>query len=119
MPTDDRHVRPFAEFLAEQRAGQLSSELADALNYLTRQVDTYGRKGTMTLTLTVSGKANGIVEVTDKVAVKAPEGDRPTVTYFVTEDANLSRAHPNQPMLPLREIPGGAGDDRKDDTAHA
>lgn len=105
--TEGRHVRPFAEWLHEQRQGVLASELADGLNTLVDAVHTHGKQGTLTLRLTIKPASTNapMVTVSDEVILKTPEPERPTVIYFIDDDANLSRANPAQPSLPLREVP--------------
>ena len=104
---DGRHVRPFAEWMVDQRKGALASELADGLNALVDAVNTHHKGGTLTLKVSVkpASKGDGMVVVSDDVTVKLPDGDRPEVIYFVDGDSNLSRANPAQPSLPLREVP--------------
>jgi hypothetical protein len=111
---DDRHVRPFAEWLVEQRQGALASELAEALNGLVDAVGTYAKQGTLTLKLTVKPASTNtpMVTVTDNIALSLPEAERPAVIYFVDDDSNLTRANPAQAELPLREVPRPETDEK-------
>ena len=104
----ERHVRPFAEWLLDQRKGALANELSEALNDLVDAVNTHSRGGALTLKITVkpAGRhVDGTVVVADDVTVKLPEADRDEVLYFVDGDANLTRSNPAQPSLSLREVP--------------
>lgn len=43
---EDRQVRPFADWLTEQRDGSLASELSGGLNELVETVNATGKEGT-------------------------------------------------------------------------
>lgn len=114
MPGKAKEVRPFTDWLTEQRNGVLLLELGESLNELVEAVDTHGKGGAITLKINVkpSGKGTqGAVVVSDTVTVKKPEGDRPEVFYFVDGDHNLARANPNQPSFDtLREVDAATGE---------
>lgn len=116
---DGRHVRPFAEWLHDQRRGAMASELSDALNDLVDAVNTHHKGGTLTLKITVkpASSADGMVEVTDDITCKPPIAGRQAVIYFVDGDSNLSRANPAQPELPLRELPRPESKETKEASA--
>lgn len=117
--TDDRHVRPFGEFLTAQRRGRLHNELSDVLAELTAAVVEHGRPGQLALTIKVAPAAKhaeNVVTITDKVVVKVPEAERGTAIWFVDGDGGLHRNNPNQQELPLRAI---AGDRDPDDAEEA
>lgn len=104
----DRHVRPFAEWLQEQRSGQAHIECSDALNELVEAVQATGKQGTVTLTVKVkpAGKGDhGTVLVADTVTVKLPQAERGEAIFFADDDHNLVRHNPAQQQLPLREVP--------------
>lgn len=104
---EGRHIRPFLEWMAEQRGGQLASEMSNALNELVDAVNMFHKSGTLTLTIKIkpAHSGEGMVFVIDDVVNKPPEAERPQIIYFIDEDKNLSRANPAQPELPLREVP--------------
>jgi hypothetical protein len=114
MP-DDRHVRPFAEWLQEHRNGLTQSELSDAYNDLIEAVHEHGKMGSLTFTVKVKPAARDahMVVVVDDIKVKKPEGERGEAIYFIDEHSNLTRHNPAQPSLPLREVPK-AGDGAAD-----
>jgi hypothetical protein len=104
----ERHVRPFAEWMLDQREGFLAYELSEKLNALVEAVDTSGKAGSLTLTIKVkptSKGSQGSVMVSDTVVAKLPEPDRHEALFFVDRNANLTRSNPAQPQLPLREVP--------------
>jgi hypothetical protein len=109
----DRHARPFAEFLREQRSGTTHDELSQGLNALLESVSDTGKGGSLTLTIKVKPAGKGdhhMVVVSDTVAIKMPEGERGEAIFFVDDDFNLTRDNPRQPSLPLREVPRAGKD---------
>lgn len=103
-----RHIRPFAEWMHEQREGALAVELAEAMNDLVESVNILAKGGTLTLKISIKPSSRGnssIVLVTDEITVKKPEPEPEPFVFFVDGNANLSRANPAQPSLPLREVP--------------
>ncbi|MGH9001957.1 MAG: hypothetical protein ACRDYV_02400 [Acidimicrobiia bacterium] len=105
---DPPRVRPFADFLVDQAGGRTHAELSDALHDLTSAVQATGRKGALTLTVTVEpmkGNTQALL-VTDKVTAKPPAADRKSSVFFADAQGNLSRHDPRQMHLPLREVPG-------------
>ena len=107
MPDNERHVRPFAEFLHEQRGGAAAVEVSERFNELVAAVMEHGKGGELILKIAVkpAGKGAGnVVTVTDTCTTKLPEADRPTAIFFADDDGNLSRSNPNQPELPLRAV---------------
>lgn len=113
---EGRHVRPFADWMVEQRKGALANDMAEGLNELVDAVNSHHKAGTLTLKISVkpAHSGDGMVVVTDDVTVKLPESERVPVIYFVDGDANLSRANPAQPELALREVPPPATDKAKE-----
>ena len=107
--------KPFAAFLQEQRRGGLHGELSDGLAGLVAAVSEHRKAGTLTLTVSVKPTGDGVVVVTDKVVVKAPEGDRGSSIFFADEDGNLQREDPRQmkigDALAERRAAGGSGDE--------
>lgn len=119
---EDRRIRPFADWLVEQRRGLLHSELGDALNELLGAVVELGKPGTLTLTVHVkpAGVGDETVFVSDDVRVKKPEPERPAALFFVDDERNLSRENPRQLSFEtLRAVEGGAGAEPKESTADA
>jgi hypothetical protein len=114
-PSEQRHVRPFAEWLVEAQQGTLASELSTSLNEVVEAVNLTGKPGVLTLKVSIKppGKNadGGTVVVSADVATKIPVPDRKESVYFVDDDCNLSRHNPAQPALPLREVgkPVGSG----------
>lgn len=105
---DDRTVRPFAAFLQEQSGGRTHEELSVKLHDLIEAVQETGKGGSLTLKIDVRpipGAGKRTLTVTDAVAAKVPKPDRQKSIFFVTDDGNLSRNDPTQPVLTgLREV---------------
>ncbi len=103
--SEDRQVRPFADFIGEQQT--LADKLSTTLNELLAAVADTGKAGAMALVIKVKpvAKIDGQVLVTSDVTCKAPQAEPAARVYFLTDDFNLSRSDPHQPALPLREVP--------------
>lgn len=106
MSTD--HMRPFLDLLAEQSKGRTKEELTEAMHDLVTAVTATGKKGTLTLKLTVEPLKDSdgqMVKVADAVAVSLPRTDRKP-SLFYAKDGNLQRDNPLQQKFEgLREVP--------------
>ncbi|MEN3123251.1 hypothetical protein [Janibacter sp. LM] len=101
------HSRPFADFIREQNRGRTHDELSDGLRDLVSRVEDTGKKGTITLTVTVEPlKGNeSCLQVSDEIKLKLPEHDRGSSIFFRGRDGNLQRDDPNQVTFDfLREV---------------
>jgi hypothetical protein len=103
--------KAFSLVLQDLRDGRTHSELTVGMKELLAAVRDTGKAGTITLELKVKPTARGNevskVVITDKVTIKAPKPERGDDYFFVTDDDNLSRNHPRQHSLDLREAGGG------------
>lgn len=93
-------VRPFHEVLREIGEGHLNQDLSEAFYDLLHKVQSTGRQGSLTLSISISSKGAGRVEVVDSIKVKAPEFDRPKTAFYIDKQGNASRRDPNQPEIP-------------------
>jgi len=95
--------RPFVKALAGINRGAVLDEASLGLAALTTAVAATGRKGTLTLKVTVSPfKGNGaMVTVDADVEVKEPKQQAHGGVFFTDENGNLSRNDPHQGTLPL------------------
>lgn len=108
IETEDRHVRPFTDWLMEQREGACAVEMGEALNELVDSVNMLGKAGKVTLTIKIKPSSRGqnqIVLVTDEISLTKPTPEPEPAVFFIDKNSNLSRANPAQPSLPLREVP--------------
>ncbi|ALG06828.1 hypothetical protein AOZ06_07705 [Kibdelosporangium phytohabitans] len=92
----------FIAFLLAVNKGRSEKELTAALQKLVEAVQESRKGGKLTYTLNIApSKADGAVNVTDSIAVKAPTLDRPTSIFFIDEAHNLVRNPANQNVLPF------------------
>ncbi|MCV2395952.1 hypothetical protein OEB99_16675 [Actinotalea sp. M2MS4P-6] len=118
----DPHVRPFADWLREQSSGRTHDELTDGLAELVRAVKDTGKKGVLTLTISIApfDKATtNTLTVTDVVKVALPQHDRRKSIFYGDDAGNLTRENPLQPTFEgLREVPASpTRTDRKEQRA--
>src|SRR5581483_2935362 len=97
-------LRPFNQWLLEQRGGLLHGELTQKLAEVVAAAVKTEKNGTLTLKIEVKPEEGGIVFVTDDIKVKVPEL-RGAVLYHTDEAGNMTRDNPRQTSLPLREVP--------------
>ena len=101
QPADEKAIRPFSDFLRDQNRGRTHDELSDGLNDLVAKVKDTGKKGTLTLTVSVEpmkGNEDALL-VHDEIKLKLPEHDRGSSIFFADDDHNLRRDDPNQPAF--------------------
>lgn len=102
-------IRPAAAIVQEIGGGTLHTRLSEQLAELTAAVTDTGKKGTLTVQLTVApikpGNTTTLI-VTGKSVLKAPERDdqAPSSVFFPDAAGNLTRDDPSQPSLPLRGL---------------
>lgn len=108
--TDEPGARPFATWLLEQSGGKTHDEMSEALRDLVARVRDTGKKGSVSLTVTVAplkGDVDVLV-VADEIKLRVPEHDRKASLFYPDKDGNLSRRDPNQLTFDsLREVPEG------------
>lgn len=96
--TEQDDGKPFATFLLEQAGGKTHTELTDNLRDLVAKVKDTGKKGTLTLTVSIApmkGDASMLV-VSDEIKMRPPEHDRKASIFWPDNDGNLLRNDPNQ-----------------------
>lgn len=107
---DDLFVRPFADFLIEQSGGKTHDELGEGLHDLIQRVLDTGKKGSLTLTVTVAPLKDDleVLIVSDEIKLKLPEHDRKASMFYPDANGNLTRTDPRQLTFDsLREVPVG------------
>ena len=107
-PTHER--TDFLVFFSAQADGRSNGEMSDGLTELTRRVADTGKKGSITLTITIEPMKGGdgqTMVVKDSITLKLPEYDRTASVYFADADGRLHRNDPRQLAwdVPLREVP--------------
>ena len=90
--------RDFVAFLLEQSQGKTNSELSAGLRDLAERVTETGKKGSITLTVSIEPMkdVDGPLIVTDKITLKLPEHDRIASVFYRGRDGNLTNRDPNQ-----------------------
>lgn len=111
--TEATEPRPFATFLLEQNRGRTHSELSHGLRDLVAKVTDTGKKGSITLTVTIEPlKGNEeALQISDVIKLNLPEHSRGASIFFRGKEGDLQREDPNQPSFfdELRETPPPPG----------
>lgn len=99
--------RAFALFLQELRDGRTHTELTAQLAALLEKVKETGKGGELTLKLKVkpAGRGSDVdkIVIADSINITLPKPERGEDFFWLTEENDLSRNHPRQHALPLRE----------------
>lgn len=116
---DGRTIRPFADWLREQRTGSLHNELSEAMQEVSAAVIQHRKKGKIVISIDVGPMNNGtMVVVTDEVKLTIPTADRGAAYFYLDADDNLRREDPNQLKFEsLQQVPTAEGDLVSVDTA--
>ena len=90
--------RDFAAFLVEQSQGRTHAELSEGLRDLVARVIDTGKKGSITLTVTVAPMKDntGVLVVSDVIKLSLPEHARAASIFWPDQAGNLVRNDPNQ-----------------------
>lgn len=88
----------FPSWLATHRRGRLGAEVSEKFAELVAAVEETGKKGTITLTLSVTAQrgVEGAFQVADAVAVKKPALERPSAMYFSDGQGGLTDSPKDQ-----------------------
>ena len=96
--TDEPQVRPFAELLTVLDHGNAHAEASRALHDLVAAVRDSGKKGTMSIALTVAplkGSDSQVV-VAAQVTAKPPKSEPAAAVFYLDDAGNLTRHDPRQ-----------------------
>jgi len=100
-------TRAFAVFLQDLRDGRAHTELTATLAELLAAVKETGKAGEITLKLKVKPASRGSdvdkVTISDTITTKLPKPERGDDFFWLTDDNDLSRNHPRQQALELRD----------------
>ena len=105
----DIQLRPFSDWLRDQSSGSTHDELSESLHDLVARVRDTGKKGSLTLVVTVEPMKEDteVLVVHDEIKLKLPEFPRKASIFYADSDGNLTRQNPNQLEFEfLREVPG-------------
>lgn len=99
--------KAFAVFLQDLRDGRAHAELSGQLAELLAKVKETGKGGTLTLKLKIkpAGRGSDVDKVTiaDAITLDLPKPERGEDFFWLTEDNDLTRNHPKQGSLELRD----------------
>lgn len=101
-------AQAFSIVLQDLRDGRTHDEMSQQFAALVKEVEHTGRSGTLTLTIKVSPASRA--QPVDKVIVQPivkltpPKPEVGEDFFWLTEDSELSRNHPRQTGLDLREV---------------
>lgn len=102
-------MKAFALFLQDLRDGRAHAEMTTELEKVLAAVRDTGKGGSLTLKIKVkpSGRGNDVdkVTITDDITSSLPQLEHGDDMFYLTEDNDLSRNHPRQRSLELREPP--------------
>lgn len=93
-------MQEFSKFLGEYQGGILDDTLGKELAKLTEAVSKQGKKGTMSLNITLKPAGNGKMDLSITYASKPPIDNTVSGLMFVDDDNNLVPTDPNQLVLP-------------------
>lgn len=106
-------MKPFTLTLAELNDGSTAAALTADLAELLATVQRTGRAGSLTLKIKIApatrSQATGSVDKVNLTAerkLELPKPEAPTDFYWLTDSAELSRNHPRQHSLELRDVAG-------------
>lgn len=100
----------FAAFLVNHLGGRSHEQIGTEMHDLLAAVNEHGRKGSLTITVTVEppkGHVDGSpLAIAIESALKAPKAAAPPSIYFVDNDGNATRNDPRQTAaFELRDLP--------------
>lgn len=99
--------KAFAVTLQDLRDGRVHAELSQQFGELVSKVKETGKGGEITLKIKVKPQGRGgdvdKVIVSDAITVNMPKPERGEDFFWLTEDNELSRNHPKQGNLELRD----------------
>ena len=95
-------MQDFLQFMADLRQGAALEEYRKALVELQARVNDTGKRGSMTITLTIEpvAKLRNTFSIKDAVTTKLPVGEKGETLLFADDSGRLSRRDPRQPELP-------------------
>jgi hypothetical protein len=100
-------TKAFAVFIQDLRDGRAHSELSGQLTELITKVRETGKGGELTLKIKVKPATRGgdidKITVSDQISITLPKPEKGEDFFWLTEDNDLSRNHPRQQNLELRD----------------
>lgn len=99
--------KAFAVFLQDLRDGRAHAELSIQLAELIAKVKETGKGGAISLKIKIKPASRGgdvdKVVISDAITIDLPKPERGEDFFWLTDDNDLSRNHPRQASLELRD----------------
>lgn len=100
-------ARPITDTLRMIGGGMFLDTVSERMAELVASVNASGKKGKMTLMITVKkATRGGAMHITGDVKITPPAEEAMEVMLFATKDGNLVADDPAQQKLDLRRVPG-------------
>jgi hypothetical protein len=100
--------KAFAVTLQELRDGRVHAELSQQFSDLVAKVKETGKGGELTLKIKVKPATRGAdvdkITISDAVSITLPKPERGEDIFYLTEENELTRNHPRQQGLDLRDV---------------
>ncbi|WP_441251163.1 hypothetical protein [Kitasatospora sp. McL0602] len=99
----------FAAFLVNHLGGRAHEEVSAELHQLIAAVTEHGKKGSLSIVVTVAPPQGhidgGPLAIAIDSTLKAPKASAPPSIYFVDADGNATRNDPRQIAIDFRTVP--------------
>lgn len=119
-PTTDTRPAEFASFIVGHLGGRVHDQVSEEMHTLLAAVAAHGKKGSLTITVTVEPPKGAVdggpVTIAVESAVKAPKPVAPPAIYFLDSDGNATRNDPRQTAAGIFRSADGAAEFRMADT---
>ncbi|MFB7440202.1 hypothetical protein ACFC01_17895 [Streptomyces mirabilis] len=108
--TTEAQPAEFAAFFVQHSRGEAHEQASTEFHELLAAVQEHGKKGSLTLTVTVEPPKGGMdgapVAISIDTVLKAPKASAPPSIYFVDDDGNATRNDPRQTTaFDVRDLP--------------
>ena len=101
-----KQQKAFAVTLQDLRDGRVHSDLSLQFGELVAKVQETGKGGELVLKIKVKPATRGDVDkvtISDAITVTLPKPERGEDIFYLTEECELTRSHPRQQELALRD----------------
>jgi hypothetical protein len=100
--------KAFAVILQELRDGRVHAELSQQFGDLVAKVKETGKGGELVLKIKIKPATRGTdvdkITVSDAINITLPKPERGEDIFYLTEECELTRSHPKQQELALRDV---------------
>lgn len=94
----------FTKIFGDLEKGKAASDISDALTELVAACKDVGKKGELSIKLTLRPGGDDTVRFAVEFSSKTPKRDRKETTFFVTEDNQLTRDNPKQAEIEFNAV---------------